>query len=363
MGTSVAAPMWAGVIALINQQGKARGQGPIGFANPTIYQIGKDPARYPTSFFDVVSGAPTNLCGFNYAATKGYDLTTGWGSPRCGLLAAINGAPPSITVGVSRAAKGGPLICVDGKAFTSNGSVTIQYAGVPELADPTKPFDVATTPLDVITTTQAVATDGTFRLVDNEISKVGTAVAAVVPACTSGAASGVVSINVIDNTTGISATSTIPTKFFCEVDESAPFAVSPGCQIPPAKTPLVISAGGAAPQLASFGPSVCISGSGFTPMGAVDLEYLGVPLPGYVPQVLVKKGTADANGKVSIADGTFLSFGDGVACTTDQAFSTVTVIAFDETTGNNTSDTLDAMLWCSVNFNPVDSGDLSGCGL
>jgi hypothetical protein len=362
-GTSIAAPMWAGVMALVNQQGKAMGQGPVGFANPTIYQIGKDLPRYVASFFDVVSGTPTNLCGFHYTATMGYDLTTGWGSPRCGLLAAINGAPPTITVGVSRAAKGGPLICVNGKGFTSKGSVTVQYAGVPELADPTKPFNVATTPLDIITTTQAVDTDGTFHEADNEVSKVGTAVAAGIPACASAAASGVVSINVIDNTTGISATSTIPTNFFCEVDQSAPFAVGPGCEISPAQTPLVISAGGAAPGFASFGPDVCISGSGFTPMGAVDLEYVGVPLPGFVPQILVKKGTADATGKVSFSDGSFQIFGDGVACTTDQAFSRVSVIAFDETTGNNTSDTLDAALWCSVNFNPPDSGDLSGCGL
>src|SRR5579863_361256 len=36
-GTSFAAPMWAGYIALVNQQLAANGQSPIGFINPTIY--------------------------------------------------------------------------------------------------------------------------------------------------------------------------------------------------------------------------------------------------------------------------------------------------------------------------------------
>ncbi len=36
-GTSFAAPMWAGYIALVNQQLATNGQSPIGFLNPTIY--------------------------------------------------------------------------------------------------------------------------------------------------------------------------------------------------------------------------------------------------------------------------------------------------------------------------------------
>src|SRR5262249_44320774 len=39
VGTSVAAPLWAGFMAMVNQQATANGQPPIGFANPALYAI------------------------------------------------------------------------------------------------------------------------------------------------------------------------------------------------------------------------------------------------------------------------------------------------------------------------------------
>ena len=36
-GTSCAAPLWAGLTALINQQAAATGQAPVGFLNPALY--------------------------------------------------------------------------------------------------------------------------------------------------------------------------------------------------------------------------------------------------------------------------------------------------------------------------------------
>ncbi len=39
-GTSFAAPMWAGYMALVNQQAAANGQSTLGFINPAIYSIG-----------------------------------------------------------------------------------------------------------------------------------------------------------------------------------------------------------------------------------------------------------------------------------------------------------------------------------
>ena len=76
-GTSFAAPRWAGFLALVNQQSKA----PIGFLNPTIYQMGLNPSQYQGAFHDIISG--TNGKGGNggYPAEQGYDLVTGWGSP------------------------------------------------------------------------------------------------------------------------------------------------------------------------------------------------------------------------------------------------------------------------------------------
>ena len=79
-GTSFAAPMWAGYIALLNQRRTANGQSRIGFLNPTIYKRNLT-SSYGSDFHDVTYGRSGN-----YSAVKGYDLTTGWGSPRIGLI-------------------------------------------------------------------------------------------------------------------------------------------------------------------------------------------------------------------------------------------------------------------------------------
>jgi subtilase family serine protease len=82
-GTSFAAPMWAGFIALVNQQLKANGKSTIGFINPTIYQQNLT-SSYATDFHDITSGRSGS-----YSAVKGYDLVTGWGSPQAGLITAL----------------------------------------------------------------------------------------------------------------------------------------------------------------------------------------------------------------------------------------------------------------------------------
>ncbi len=65
-GTSAVAPLWAGLIALLNQQlGKN-----VGFLNPQVYPLGEAP------FFDVTSG---NNGAFS--AGTGWDPCTGLGSP------------------------------------------------------------------------------------------------------------------------------------------------------------------------------------------------------------------------------------------------------------------------------------------
>ncbi len=82
-GTSFAAPMWAGFLALVNQQLATNGKPPIGFINPTIYSQNVTSA-YATDFHDIVSGTSGS-----YSATTGYDLVTGWGSPKPALIAAL----------------------------------------------------------------------------------------------------------------------------------------------------------------------------------------------------------------------------------------------------------------------------------
>jgi kumamolisin len=74
-GTSFASPIWAGFIALANQQAAMRGAPRIGFLNPLVYSLGgrKD---YPILFHDAIGGTSGM-----YTAVKGYDLVTGFGSP------------------------------------------------------------------------------------------------------------------------------------------------------------------------------------------------------------------------------------------------------------------------------------------
>jgi subtilase family serine protease len=79
-GTSFAAPMWAGFIALVNQQLVSRGKATIGFLNPTIYSQNVTSA-YSTGFHDITSGKSGS-----FSAETGYDLVTGWGSPKAGLI-------------------------------------------------------------------------------------------------------------------------------------------------------------------------------------------------------------------------------------------------------------------------------------
>jgi subtilase family serine protease len=82
-GTSFAAPMWAGYIALVNQQLASQGKSTIGFINPTIYAQNIT-SSYSTDFHDITSGKSGS-----YSAVTGYDLVTGWGSPKLGLIGAL----------------------------------------------------------------------------------------------------------------------------------------------------------------------------------------------------------------------------------------------------------------------------------
>lgn len=85
-GTSFAAPMWAGYVALANQQLKSDGYSTLGFINPYIYPFGVS-SSYGTDFHDVTSGKSGS-----YSAVTGYDLVTGWGSPNgTGLINALVG--------------------------------------------------------------------------------------------------------------------------------------------------------------------------------------------------------------------------------------------------------------------------------
>ena len=72
-GTSLSSPLWAGIWARVNQSAGGAG---YGFANQTIYRLGKDPTTEARDFFDVTIGA-NGL----YAALPGWDYVSGFGTP------------------------------------------------------------------------------------------------------------------------------------------------------------------------------------------------------------------------------------------------------------------------------------------
>lgn len=98
-GTSCAAPLWAGFMALVNEQAMTAARPPMGFVNPAVYAIGLE-TNYAGCFHDIDtdnnfwSGSPTN-----FPAVPGYDLCTGWGTPAGeNLMTALAGPPEPLGV-------------------------------------------------------------------------------------------------------------------------------------------------------------------------------------------------------------------------------------------------------------------------
>jgi len=110
-GTSASSPQLAGVIALANEARQAAGKGPLGDLGPHIYALGNQDATSLTGPDSSFAGNATSIFrdivphtfgsaaikldnnqwfdpALPYFATTGYDLTTGFGSPRADRLVA-----------------------------------------------------------------------------------------------------------------------------------------------------------------------------------------------------------------------------------------------------------------------------------
>ena len=119
-GTSFAAPMWAGYIALVNQQLATNGHPPIGFLNPTIYAQNVT-SVYTTDFHDITSGTSGS-----YSAVVGYDLVTGWGSPNgAAMINALAPLPATAhTLGILTAPGSGSGVQTGSQSSTITTTVT-----------------------------------------------------------------------------------------------------------------------------------------------------------------------------------------------------------------------------------------------
>lgn len=81
-GTSVSAPIWAALTALVNQSRAAVGRGPLGLAAPLFCEIGLASDFAAPAFLDITAGD-----NGAFSAGPGFDLPTGWGVPHAGTLA------------------------------------------------------------------------------------------------------------------------------------------------------------------------------------------------------------------------------------------------------------------------------------
>ena len=89
-GTSCSSPLFAGIVAILNNHQVLNNKPKLGFINPVLYQMWND---NPSTFKDITQG--NNYCTemqccsnttYGYEATKGWDPVTGLGTPNVGLM-------------------------------------------------------------------------------------------------------------------------------------------------------------------------------------------------------------------------------------------------------------------------------------
>ena len=157
-GTSIAAPQWAGVIAVANAMRVAKSQAVLGDIHTLLYKsIAAVPGTYASALGDVIDG--TNGTCATCRAGAGFDQATGWGTPNAAQLlatlsggaaplAAVNHRPTLAAVtlsersGVSFSARLAG-VDADGDALTYKTSgapagLTLTSAGVLSWANPVK---------------------------------------------------------------------------------------------------------------------------------------------------------------------------------------------------------------------------------
>jgi hypothetical protein len=149
-GTSQASPLWAALVADTNQ-GCASPAGQLGGA---LYGTGA-----ASSFNDVTTGSNALFGGSSYTARTGYDLASGWGSPRAAaLLGPLSGSAagcPAVTSlsPASGRAAGGTTVTINGTGF-GTGTPVVDFGH-------TAAHVLASTPTSVTVTTPDVVYGGT----------------------------------------------------------------------------------------------------------------------------------------------------------------------------------------------------------
>ena len=136
-GTSGASPTWAAVAAQADLDLGCAADGPIGFADPALYQLPSSAFHDVTDGDNIIPGETVQPAGL-YSAGAGYDLTTGLGTPQNArtAIAALCKAVPSTQGGTFTPV--GPARVLDTRArigvttttpVKANGKVVLTVAG------------------------------------------------------------------------------------------------------------------------------------------------------------------------------------------------------------------------------------------
>ncbi len=157
-GTSASAPLWAALVADTNQGCNT----PAGLLGPKLYSAGA-----ASSFNDIVPPGDNSLfpgtVGTDFLARPGYDLASGWGSPRAasllGLFSGSAAGCPAVTAlsPSSGKATGGQTVVVDGSGF-GTGTPTVRFGGANASVIAHTPTSVTVTTPDVVTGQQSAVT-------------------------------------------------------------------------------------------------------------------------------------------------------------------------------------------------------------
>ncbi|HTJ70271.1 MAG TPA: S53 family peptidase [Actinospica sp.] len=121
-GTSGAAPVWAAVLALADASATCKVGGNAGFVNPQLYTVGKLSKTALSAFATDVTTGNNKIAlegaSFGYSATTGYDMATGWGTPKAaGVVSTVCQAP-------SYYQQDGPVRLLDTRKTSQIGTVT-----------------------------------------------------------------------------------------------------------------------------------------------------------------------------------------------------------------------------------------------
>jgi hypothetical protein len=346
-GTSSATPIWAGLLALVDDSAACASAGitpatGIGFAVPLLYAIADNAGEYANSFHDITSGN-NDIFGFDggavFPARAGYDMASGLGSPKLtnasgtpGLaanlctLAGTASAAPSIsslspTVG---SVAGGNTLTITGTGFKPTDGAT--------LADVTIGSDVIpASAVTVVSNTELTLKlpAGSTSLAPNGGSQTdpGTGITYPIQGST-GTQDGAGPADVTVTLSNGQSTKLGPNSQYSYVDEAS---------------------GGAIPSVSSVQPyaglesapaQVTIYGSGFA---AGDTVTIGGEPATNVTVISAHELTATPPKLVSgtnnnLATGTAATTGDGTYCATAGAITTETALLDDPNYPNGDTD-------------------------